>query len=361
MIRRRLFAWTALLGIGAAPALAQTPTETVRYYHADEIGSVRAVTNEAGQVVAQHDYLPFGGEPADAPDRSPLRFTGKERDRETGLDYFGARYYANQMGRFTGVDPFLNIEAAPGDPQQWNRYVYARNNPLIFNDPTGLDCVYANSSGDGVGSIDHDGNATTCARNSGTWVPGTIADGNALYNARTHLFQVASTDGGNVYYATFAAGAQTDASGACVSGCHGADIQHAAATWLQSMAESQGGTLSDMMTFMVQRQEPLHGGFFNKIASGPLAFWNNHWAGPGGMGPPHGRGDWTAMAHDYAFSLSGITIGNYFSVTMSPEKSGALIHANSMLIKNAGGAQAAKMGAVFGVVNLFQWYRNTWR
>jgi RHS repeat-associated protein len=65
------------------------------------------------------------------------QFTGKERDAETGLDYFGARYYSGAQGRFASPDPLLN-SGRPQTPQSWNRYAYALNNPLAFVDPTGL-------------------------------------------------------------------------------------------------------------------------------------------------------------------------------------------------------------------------------
>jgi len=65
------------------------------------------------------------------------RYTGKERDDETGLDYFGVRYYASMQGRFTGVDPMLMDEDRMFDPQRINAYAYARNNPLKFIDPDG--------------------------------------------------------------------------------------------------------------------------------------------------------------------------------------------------------------------------------
>jgi RHS repeat-associated protein len=62
--------------------------------------------------------------------------TGKERDAETGLDYFGARYLSSAQGRFTSPDaPFADQH--PEDPQSWNMYAYARNNPLQFVDPDG--------------------------------------------------------------------------------------------------------------------------------------------------------------------------------------------------------------------------------
>jgi|HubBroStandDraft_6_1064221.scaffolds.fasta_scaffold119022_3 RHS repeat-associated protein len=65
------------------------------------------------------------------------KFTGKERDSESGLDNFGARYNASTMGRFMTPDPLLN-SGRPGNPQSWNRYAYVLNNPLKFTDPTGL-------------------------------------------------------------------------------------------------------------------------------------------------------------------------------------------------------------------------------
>jgi len=65
------------------------------------------------------------------------KFTLKERDIETGLDYFLARYYSSTQGRFTSTDPIIIAPERGIDPQQINLYAYARNNPLRFNDPTG--------------------------------------------------------------------------------------------------------------------------------------------------------------------------------------------------------------------------------
>ena len=78
--------------------------------------------------------------------RHSRHFTGKERDSESGLDYFGARYFSGAMGRFTSPDqPFSDQD--PSDPQSWNLYAYGRNNPLTFIDPTGTtvcaDCPVA--------------------------------------------------------------------------------------------------------------------------------------------------------------------------------------------------------------------------
>ena len=65
--------------------------------------------------------------------------TGKERDKETALDYFAARYFSGAQGRFTSPDaPFADQH--PEDPQSWNMYAYVRNNPLKNTDPNGRDC-----------------------------------------------------------------------------------------------------------------------------------------------------------------------------------------------------------------------------
>ena len=66
---------------------------------------------------------------------SSLHFTGKQRDNETNLDYFGARYLGSNLGRFMTPDP---LGGTVSDPQQLNRYAYARNNPINLTDPTGL-------------------------------------------------------------------------------------------------------------------------------------------------------------------------------------------------------------------------------
>ncbi|MBI4905287.1 MAG: RHS repeat-associated core domain-containing protein [Acidobacteria bacterium] len=74
-----------------------------------------------------------------------VRFTGKERDAETGLDYFGARYFSGAQGRFTSPDPFSAVDELDGEtfddylanPQYWNKYAYSLNNPLKYKDSDG--------------------------------------------------------------------------------------------------------------------------------------------------------------------------------------------------------------------------------
>lgn len=120
----------------------------VEYLHTDALGSVRMVTDQAGAVVSRSDYYPFGGKvDASFNDRASIggytadpnarqRFTGKERDGESGLDYYGARYYSSAQGRFTTPDaPFA--DQYEEDPQSWNLYSYTRNNPLKYVDDDG--------------------------------------------------------------------------------------------------------------------------------------------------------------------------------------------------------------------------------
>jgi RHS repeat-associated protein len=81
------------------------------------------------------------------------RCTGRERDAESGLDYFGARHYGNSLGRFMQPDEAFNDQET-GDPQSWNLYSYVRNNPLRYTDPTGNACVQGS---DGKWSDDESG------------------------------------------------------------------------------------------------------------------------------------------------------------------------------------------------------------
>lgn len=285
-------------------------------------------------------------------------FTGKERDTESDNDYFGARDYASLMGSFTGPDP----SAKPANPQTLNRNSYALNNPLINIAPPGLDCIYANDAGNRVESIDHNSNATECGdpRSGGTSVPGYVSEDHTAYNSNTGQFQVASYDGGNVHYAKFGAGARTEANGNCSSGCGGYVFASADASWLSSMIV--GGTLDQLMTFLVHQDVGIHGifgpsdpGTVMQILSGPLDFWNDHWAGPDGMGTPSGQGDWAAIVHDYNYDTNHVTVSMYFNPFISRATAHAIVQSNNKLIRNTGGFQGAKMGLFFGMVNAFQW------
>jgi RHS repeat-associated protein len=130
-----------------------------QYLTADHLGTTRVVTDTSGTPVERADYLPFGeqisvsgaslrytfqsqsgyGFDSDV----KVRFTGKERDAETGLDYFGARYLSSAQGRWMSPDWSSTPQAVPyadlKDPQTLNLYSYVRNNPLSRADLDGHD------------------------------------------------------------------------------------------------------------------------------------------------------------------------------------------------------------------------------
>ena len=104
---------------------------TVLYYHHDQLGSTRAVTNSAGTVVATYSYDSYGNLTGSTGSiTNPFGFAGEYRDSESGLIYLRARFYDPATGQFLNRDP---MESMTGEP-----YAYARNNPLNFTDPTGL-------------------------------------------------------------------------------------------------------------------------------------------------------------------------------------------------------------------------------
>ena len=105
----------------------------------DWMGTKRASYTPNG-LLSTYFSLPYGNglsSSGNASDATEHHFTGKERDSESGLDNFKARYFGSSMGRFMSPDPAHIMKQKLVDPQQWNMYAYVRNNPLRFFDPTG--------------------------------------------------------------------------------------------------------------------------------------------------------------------------------------------------------------------------------
>ncbi len=129
---------TEYVFFGGKRIARRDPSGAVFHYFSNHLGSTSVITNASGTIVEESDYYPFGGERVVVNnDPNPYKFTGKERDSESGLDNFGARYMTSSLGRFMSPDPLLN-SGRPWNSQTWNRYTYTRNNPLNFIDPTGL-------------------------------------------------------------------------------------------------------------------------------------------------------------------------------------------------------------------------------
>jgi RHS repeat-associated protein len=105
------------------------------FHHSDHLSGASVDTDESGSVVALNDYYPFGDTRIESGEyENDYTYTGKERDEDTELLYYEARYYNSNIGRFISIDPWSGDIT---DPQSLNKYAYVRNNPLKYVDPEG--------------------------------------------------------------------------------------------------------------------------------------------------------------------------------------------------------------------------------
>lgn len=119
----------ALVRVGNPFAKDTTPA--VKYHLGDHLGSSNLVIDDAANWVNREEYTPYGETSFGSFARKHYRFTGKERDEESGLNYHGARYYASWVGRWTCCDPAGIVDGL-------NLYAYVRNNPVLLKDPSGM-------------------------------------------------------------------------------------------------------------------------------------------------------------------------------------------------------------------------------
>ncbi|MGD9562997.1 MAG: RHS repeat-associated core domain-containing protein [Pyrinomonadaceae bacterium] len=155
-----IFVYDAGGALAAEYSTVVAPAEEAEtsYLTTDHLGSPRVITDASGQVIARRDFMPFGEEigvgvgarseslkySVAGTDRVRKRFTGYEKDDETGLDFAEARMYQNRHGRFTAPDPLL-ASASAVNPQTFNRYIYTGNDPVNYADPSGLSWCRSNS------------------------------------------------------------------------------------------------------------------------------------------------------------------------------------------------------------------------
>ena len=149
-----------LQSAAAASLEIPDPALRIRYYHPDHLGSSSAITDADGALVEETAFYPFGTRRNEYEPRQiqePYQFTQKERDKESRLHYFEARYLAGLLSRFAPTDAkFANPDALStaelisflATPQQANSYAYVRNNPLRLVDPSGEDGAKVNSQHD---------------------------------------------------------------------------------------------------------------------------------------------------------------------------------------------------------------------
>jgi RHS repeat-associated protein len=114
-------------------------TDKYYYYTIDQVNSTRVITDDNGNVVYSAAHGPYGQiQKTWTNTYDPkLKYSGKEREGYSDLDYFGARHYAHDIYRFISVDPIINREEALFNPQLWNGYSFCRNNPIAYLDPDG--------------------------------------------------------------------------------------------------------------------------------------------------------------------------------------------------------------------------------
>lgn len=144
--------------------LTQYTNSTTYFVHSDHLGSTRLLTDLSRHVYDSLDYQPFGEQIA-GDTGTKHKFTGKERDSESGLDNFGARYYGSNLGRFMSPDwaarPTVVPYAIFGDPQSLNLYGYVRNDPVSRADLDGHGDDHACTSNPGSHDPTSNGTMTT--------------------------------------------------------------------------------------------------------------------------------------------------------------------------------------------------------
>jgi RHS repeat-associated protein len=114
----------------------ESPRQALRYQLGNHLGSASLELDEEAQIISYEEYYPYGstsyqaGPNTSEVKRKRYRYTGKERDEETGLYYHGARYYAPWLGRWVSCDP-------AGMVDNINLYIYAKSNPIVYVDSNG--------------------------------------------------------------------------------------------------------------------------------------------------------------------------------------------------------------------------------
>ena len=146
---------------GMRVARRDVPSNTVHFYMPDQLGSARQIltpSSATAVAVEESDYDPYGYEfVISGSDSNHYKFEGKERDTESNLDNFGARYFAFTIGRFMTPDWAARPTAVPyavfGDPQSLNLYTFVRNDPITIADADGHQCSQTTGAANGSTGI----------------------------------------------------------------------------------------------------------------------------------------------------------------------------------------------------------------
>ena len=174
------------------------PALRIRYYHRDHLGSSSVITDASGAIVEETAYYPFGEQRNEYRLRQieeHYTFTEKERDRESGLLYFEARYLAPGLARFISADPL-------DKPEGSHAYTYAANNPVKYTDPSGLDPTWKVQAGathsggllEGPNSLELSGSLSDASTTGTPWAFGSINYKNQIRIGGTLASQTTGMD-----------------------------------------------------------------------------------------------------------------------------------------------------------------------
>jgi len=258
----------------------------LHFHISDPLGSRRVQVSSTGTLELKCSNLPFGDSLGCGPssDATEQHFTGKERDAESGLDYFGARYYASTMGRFATPDPSGLYFADQTDPQSLNLYSYVRNRPLVNTDPDGLRCVWDDGSFDSEDDKDT-GSQAQCegGTNGGTWYdPGTYSPG----------VDWASADGDGTLTMHVGVGGNFG---------NGPRMPTASEAAVDLVLSSSGGGLIDLLTTVI---------YTPPNRSDPYLLFSTFYCGQGGSGPKTGIINRACAQHDKCFDDLKLSAAN---------------------------------------------------
>jgi RHS repeat-associated protein len=326
--------------------LATYDARGLHFHLTDPLGSRRVQMSSAGVVEEYCWSLPFGESLScvqtglsSANDATEHHFTGKERDTESGLDYFGARYYASTMGRFLSPDPSGLEYADPTTPQSLNLYAYVRNNPLNNIDPSGMECVWDDGSYDAADDPDTgEGNngsgksaADKCGRQGGTWEDPTWFE-----------------DMEGTQYGDWSGEASSQVQFDMLTPSINANTPNNAPTLDQINSMIIAGSLNDFFKWLsCNGKQNCYQGAQYPLSAPEAWLPKNNYCGRNGAGNPVSRNDWACAVHDYNYrQIGGSGKGYSFWSNPSPKVAMQLRQADRILFENTSGFEGAVIGGV---------------